>query len=216
MTKQQQKKPKPRKAKPSSGLTPRPYLSWSSMSLFENDEERWVRHYIEGQTLPINRGMALGKLLAESLEHDKLSGDPMLDIVAAQLPKLDTPEAELTTSFTHKGLTVPLLIKVDTAAKTWEAFIEYKSGPAGNWNQKKAEDGQTLFYSTAIWCATKKIPTGTLAHAITQYDENGRPAFTGEIKPYHFQHTLADILKMQLRMAKAWEGIIRVTQEHLL
>ncbi len=210
------RKPTKRKEKLSSGLTPRPYLSWSQMTLFEKDPKRYAEVYFEGRKMPINRGMALGKTLAENLEHGELAGDPIMDLVAAQLPKLDVPEAELTTSFKHEGLTVPLLIKVDSAEKEWEAFIEYKSGPASNWNLKKAQEGQTLFYSTAIWCARKKVPKGSLVHAITEYDEAGRPTLTGEIMRYDFTHALADMLKMQLRMAKAWRGIIKLTEQQIL
>lgn len=204
------------KKKPSNGITPRPYLSWSQLILFEKDPGRYIQRYFEGQRGGTNRGQALGKRLALSLEHDEADGDPILDLVASQLPKLDIPEAEVRAEFKYEGTRVPLLAKLDDAAFDYSEFIETKTGPVGSWNQKKAMEGQTLFYSTTIFCATKQFPIGTLVHVVTKYDEQGRPAPTGDIRKFRFKHTRMDILKMQLRMYKAWIGIQELTAKQVL
>ena len=62
-------------------LTPRKYLSWSSMDLLERDEEKWKQVYLFGEQKRINRGMAFGTQMAEGLENGEATGDPVLDLI---------------------------------------------------------------------------------------------------------------------------------------
>lgn len=197
-------------------MTPRPYLSWTQMSLLEASPSRYVEVYLGGAKIPINRGMALGKMMADGLENDEATGDPILDMVISTLPKFELMDKEVRATLKVGKETVPLLAKPDTAKATYDAFKEYKTGPAGSWSQKKVDQsGQVTFYATTLYILTKKIPSDIeLVHAITQIEEGtGRVFATGEIKRYQTARHMTEILSMMTRMRKAWAQIKDLTEK---
>lgn len=199
-----------------SMITPRPYLSWSSMNLFESNLESWKRVYLYGERLPVNRGMALGRQMAEGLEHDEATGDPLLDLVMVSLPKFDVMDQPLETILKDGKNSVPILIKPDTMKSDMTAFKEYKTGQAP-WTKKQVdESGQITFYATGIYLKTGKIPQDIeLVHVQTAKVDGERLGVTGDIHRHPTKRTMTDILKMMVRMKKAWQGIQKVTTEEL-
>ena len=198
-------------------LTPRPYLSWSQLSLFESSPERYKKVYIDGERLPINRGMAFGAGMAFGLEDDKATGDPVLDAVMTQIPKFEVMEMEIRADMKAEGETIPLLAKIDSAKKNLTGFKEFKTGQT-RWTMKQVkESGQIDFYATVIFVKTGKIPWDMeLVHVETKAGQDGKIAATGEIFRYPTIRTMSQVLNMMVRIKRAWAGIKELSERELL
>lgn len=217
-------------------LTPKPYLSFSQMALFEMSPEKYAEQYIYNQKQRISRNMAYGSQLADSLEIKEASGDPLLDLMASRLPKfklMDKPILDskgIEVEFKRHGKThtitipalsngkdhIPLLAIPDSVKNDYSAFYEYKSS-VRKWTQKMADDsGQITFYTTTIWLATNKIPIDIeLVNVETTYQEDGRLTVTGNMFRFPTKRTMTDIIKMTSRIRNAWAGIKELCQKEL-
>jgi len=202
-------------------LTPRDYLSWSSMDLFERSKEKWAQVYIYGEKLGTNRGQAFGRTMAESFENDELTGDINLDIVMAKVPRYEIRDQSITAELKDGKKTIVILIKPDTVKKDYSAFQEDKTGPVGAWTQKKVdESGQITFYATGLYLASGKIPADIkLNHFETEkvWNETGgfRIKSNGEVRTFDTKRSMAQVLKMMVRMKRAQEGIEKLCEEIL-
>lgn len=165
----------------------------------------------------INRGMALGKEIADSLESEQETGDEIKDFVIAQLPKFELMDKPFEATIRVGDVEIPLLGKLDTAKADLSAFKEYKTGVT-TWDQKKADKhGQITFYCVLAEALTGKIPQDIeLDYAPSVYLPDGRVELTGEIKRFITHRTTADILKMKIRMKKAWIRIGEICEEQLI
>jgi hypothetical protein len=169
--------------------------------------------------MPVNRGMAFGRGMAEGLEHGEATGDPVLDLVMERIPRfeiMDKPlEAELKTGRGQRP--IPLLAKPDTMRADMSAFKEYKTGQEP-WSKHKVDGfGQITFYAIAMFCRTGKIPHDIeLVHVETTKGEYGRIEATGTIHRYMTVRNMSQILNFMVRMKRVWEGIAKVTEEELL
>lgn len=198
-------------------IRPRPYISWSQLSMLEASEKTYKKIYLNGCRLPINRGMALGTEIADALETETATGNIIHDLVIASIPKLSSIEKELTGELNFGKIKIPLFGKADTANKTLTSFKEYKTGKTA-WNQDKVDKhGQITFYCVIIKTITGKIPKDIeLVWAPTEELPDGRYNLTGEIKRFKTQRNLTDVLKMQVRIKKAWERIGEICDEALI
>jgi len=106
--------------------------------MFEHSPEQYKKIYIEGNRMPINRGMALGKEIAQALEDGRDTGELDKDLIIAQMPKLEIPELEIRADIIIAGLTVPVMSVIDSADRNLESILEYKTGVT-TWDQKKAD-----------------------------------------------------------------------------
>lgn len=187
------------------------------MVMWEKSPQIYKEVYLEGKKIPINRGMALGKEIADALENDLQTGDLVKDLVLAKMPRYELMDQRIEAELGKGEERVPILIKPDSCRKDHTAFYEYKTGPDGNWNQGKVNrDTQMTFYATGLYLITGKIPTMELIHAPTEKDEEGRPSLVGDIKRYPTTRTKLDMMKMQVRMKKAWIEIGLMLQSELL
>lgn len=202
-------------------ITPRPYLSWSSMSLFENNIEAWKKVYIHGEKTWDNNGMKFGRQMAEGLEDDKFTGDAVLDLVIEQIPKFEIMDKAVEAVLKNGKNPVPLLAKPDTMKADFTAFKEYKTGQEP-WSRKKVDTwGQIDFYAVVLFIKSGKIPSDIeLVHIPTRKIDKGDPRSkleaTGEIIRHKTIRNMSQILNMMVRMKRAWEGIQKVTAEEML
>lgn len=224
-------------------FTPRPYLSWSSMDLFERNPKKWLEVYFYGEKRRINRGMAFGRTMAEGLESGDLTGDPVLDLVMERLPKfeimdkvLQDPKGAEVDYFepvsgkwikvkvpvlNSNGYRIPILIRPDSLKKDETGFKEYKTGQEP-WTQAKVDKhGQMDFYGTGIYLKTGKIPVeNELVYVETGKRANGpldaRIGATGAILRFKRVITMAQALKMMVRMKKTWIGIGKICEDEML
>ncbi len=202
-------------------MTPRAYLSWSSMDLLERNEQKWIEQYIYGQKNRINRGMAFGKEMSESLEKGEASGDIMLDLVIERMPKFEIRDIPFTADLKNGKKIIQIHCRPDTMKKDMSAFKEYKTGQA-EWTQRKVdENGQITFYATGMYLTTGKIPSDIeLVHVQTEKEEPENPysklRVTGDIKRYKTSRNMSQVLNMMVRMKKAWAKIEQITEKEVL
>lgn len=198
-------------------LTPRPYLSFSQMTLFEMSPEKYADRYLYNKPQRTTRNMAYGSLMAEGLENEEATGDPLLDIMMAKIPKFELMDKPLEVKLPFEKGHITLLAKPDTSKADYTAFKEYKTS-VRKWTQKMADDsGQITFYATAMWLHTKKIPEDIeLVNVPVEYLEDGSLQPTGELVIFKTQRSMVDIIKMITRMKKAWIGINKLCEKELL
>lgn len=198
-------------------ITPRPYLSWTQMDLFETSPDQYVRTYIGGEARRSNMGQDLGKEIANGLETGENTGDITKDLVIAKLPKFELMDNEFKAEILISKEKIPLFAKIDSAKKDLSSIIEYKTGlEKYPWNQIKADKwDQITFYCVVVHAITGKIPQSELVWAPTRIVD-GNPELTGEIKRFKTTRTTADILKFKIRMKKCWLGIIELVKSEIL
>ena len=202
-------------------ITPRDYLSYSSMDLLERNEQKWIEQYIYGKKNRINRGMAFGKTMADSLESDEASGDILLDLVIEMIPKFEIMDQPFTAELKTGKKKIQIHCRPDTMKKDMSAFKEYKSGQ-GAWTQKKVDENvQITFYATGMYLKTGKIPNDIeLVHALTEKEDeeqlDSKLRATGEIKRYKTIRTMSQILDMMVRMKKAQAKIEEICEREIL
>lgn len=184
--------------------SPRGYLSWSQMQLFEKDPNLYYQVYCEGLDQFRSKYLELGKKMATTLENGHSDdGDPMLELMAVYMPSY--PEREFDIKETFEG--IPLVGKLDGWNKATMTIGEYKSGK--NWTQSMADQhGQLTFYALLVWLKYKKLPEKIYLHwARTDEDMEGNLVLTGEIKTFQTERSLKDIIIFSKRIKSAWAGI---------
>lgn len=188
-------------------LTPRPYLSWSQMNLFERDPAAYVAQYIYGKDEPTSAAMVFGKHVAKSLEA-KSTNDAEVEWLRSQLPKFPKQEYEIKATFAA----VPLLARLDLFSP-WRMHIgELKTGRYP-WTQSRVnEHGQLKFYALAAWLKYKRVPKLELYWAPTEWQAN-RLRLTGEIQTFQAAFSTADLLSFGARLPQIWAAIQQVTSE---
>ena len=198
-------------------LTPRPYLSFSQMTLFEMSPEKYADQYLFGKKQRINRNMAYGSMLADGLEAGESTGDPLLDLMMAKIHKFELMDKPFEAKLPNGKEIINILAKPDTAKSDYTAFKEFKTS-VRPWSQKMAdESGQITFYATAIWLKTGKIPQDIeLVDVVVGYEPDGRLQPTGDIWRFPTKRTMVDVIKMTSRMKRAWAGIKSLCEKELL
>ena|SRR3990167_8696393 len=190
-------------------MHPEPYLNHTQLKTWETSKDSYYKIFVEGKKLGINRGMALGREVADALELDEETGDPLKDLVIAGIPKFEIRDEFMYMTLKDNGVEIPLRIRPDSCKKDLSGFKEYKTGPKGSWHQAKVDkDSQITYYATGLYIISGKIPEDIeLVHAVTEKDDDGRLHLTGEIIRYRTKRTLLDIMKMKVRIKKAWKEI---------
>jgi len=185
------------------------------MILAEKSPAWYVKIYLEGRNIR-NAGMDLGKEIAEAIELDQETGDPMKDFVIAQLPKFELrdPIIDIELPITGKEV-IPIRFRPDSIRNNHTAFKEYKTG-SGKWTQKKVNESVQLpFYATCIYIEDRLIPEAELIWAPTEkvVDPTGAARFelTGDIHRFGRTFSYAEVLAMMVRMRRAWKKIEEIT-----
>lgn len=189
------------------------------MTMLEKSPKMWKEVYLEGRKLGTNRGQALGKEIADSLESNVETGDMVKDLVISGIPKFELMDQAIEMKLVVGKEEVPILIKPDTCKADYTAFKEYKTGlETDPWTQKKVDkNDQITFYSTGLYILTKKIPEAELIYAPTRkIDDMGRLELTGELLRFKTKRKYGEIINMMVRMRKAWAEMGRIADEELI
>jgi len=198
-------------------ITPRYYISFSAMALFEKSPEQWADIYLRDCYQYTNVNMRYGSLMADSLEKNELSGDPALDLMIEIIPKFELMDKPIEANLKNGKDVIIVLAKPDTAKADYTAFKEFKTS-LKRWTQKMADDSdQITFYATTIWLKTGKIPQDIeLANVRVKYTKNGKLIPTGELTIIPTTRTMVDIIKMIARIRKNWKLIQQFCEKELL
>lgn len=216
---------------------PRPYISYSQLICWEQSPAEYMERYLRGKKGRTNKGQAVGKKMADSLETGEETGEIEMDIVVAQMPKYAFRDKEIMVRMSvGKGKErsfIPILIKPDSTREDYKAFYEYKQGDEGDpWTQKRVdEDDQITFYTTGLYLKIREaggieIPTSELIWAPTvkylkdsvneEYVPLSMPVLTGQIIRIPTKRTFTQILQMQARISKAWREIGEAIEREML
>jgi len=194
-------------------LSPRPYLSWSQIQLFERSPDLYAQKYLYGKEEERTEAMLLGKRLSEALEIREKTGDGALDNLIAFFPYY--PEREYEIRVQMDGVEVPLYGVLDGFDPATLRIGENKSGRL--WTQEMVdESGQLKMYALLVWLKFKQMPSQIMLHwARTQYNGDGNLEFVGEINSFEADISLNDVLSFTDRVRKAWAGIKGLCQQQL-
>lgn len=187
------------------------------MTTFEMSPEKYADQYLYGKKQRTSRNMAYGSLMAEGLETEEATGDALLDLMMAQIPKFELMDKAFEVPLQDGKETITILAKPDTSKADYSAFKEYKTS-VRKWTQKMADDsGQVTFYATAMWLKTGKIPEDIeLVNVQVEYAPDGSLRPTGQIWRFPTKRTMIDIIKMTKRMKHAWGGIKELCEKELV
>ncbi len=185
------------------------------MILWEKSPKAYREQYLEGKQMPISRAIALGKEIADALENDEDTGDIEKDIIMGMYPNYEIRDQKIEAKLIVGKEVVPILIKPDTIKLDYSAIREYKTGREP-WTQVKVDKcDQLTFYATGAYILTKQIPELHLDWAETEFDEAGRPTFTGKFQSFKTVRRMSHILSMMVRMRKAWKEIGEMCENEL-
>ena len=185
--------------------------------MLEKNPEQWKETYLYGKKFGINRGMAIGKRMADGLENDEASGDVVMDLVMTKIPKFEMMDIEFRAELKNGKEKIQILCKPDTWKKDMTAFKEYKTAQK-RWTKKQVdESGQVTFYAMGMFLKTGKIPGEIeLVEVETKSALGGEIECTGAIYRHHTVRSMGQILNMMVRARKAWEKIKDITEKELI
>lgn len=198
------------------------YLSHSQKKLWNKSKEDYILKYVYEKKQFVTKEMKFGTLVADLLENGGLSGDLMLDVALAKMPKFELMDKEQRCEMKIGKSVVPLLVKMDTSKIDFTAFKEYKTGKEGKggWTQKKVDDDEQItFYATWCYIKTGKIPEDIeLVWVKTKDDETDikKIKVTGEVEIFKTSRSKMQIIKEKADMLKVWNEIGIACEEELL
>lgn len=197
-------------------LSPRGYLSYTQIDMFERSPERYIRQYILGEKEFVNNRMDFGSRVAYAEETGEQSDDEMINMLVALLPKYPIHEHEIRVAMQTDHGEITLLGKLDKFDDKTLAFRDTKTGTK-KWTQNRADRHSQLdHYATMIWLKHGKMPHAIhLDWAETEIQEDGSVCLTGGIQTFEVKKTLADILKYMARASKVAREIDAVYRREI-
>lgn len=208
MSKQSPTKEKSCKVSSSKPFTPRGYLSWSQLNMWEKDPNLYYQVYWEGLDQFRSKFLELGKRMADGLENGfDCERDPMFEHLIMYLPSYPKKEFDLKADYAG----IPLVGKLDGWNEATMTIGEYKTGK--KWTQSMAnQHGQLKFYALLVWLKYHKLPEHIFLHwAETAEDLEGNLKLTGGGDTFEVKIKLSDIIVFaEKRIKPAWEGICKM------
>jgi hypothetical protein len=207
-------------------MHPREYLSHSQKKTWKRSSKEYIEKYLRDKQQFVTKEMRFGTKMADALQDDELTGDPILDMVMEGIPKFELRDIEMRGTLKIGKEEIIILVKMDTSKEDLSAFKEYKTGKdgKGGWTQAKVdEDSQITFYATYCYIMTKKIPQDISLEWVITKDEigpDGKPTGkivpTGEIRSFPTHRTMGQIINEMADMRKVWKEIGEACEKELL
>lgn len=194
-------------------ILPRGYISWSQVSLYRQNKEKYIGKYILGEDVDFeNPGLKYGKIISELLEDNIESKDETENILKIVLPRYKEREKEISVNMKTKNGDIVLLGKLDTYQSG--KFREYKTGTIA-WTQEKAnKHDQITFYALMLYLKNQKIPQSHLDWIETK-NENDEISLTGKIKSFEVKKSLSDLLLFRREIEKMVVDVGRIYLKEL-
>jgi len=184
--------------------TPRPYISWSQLSLYERNPIEYASVYIYGDKRT-NPRMELGKAVAEMLEKGEEHADKDLEFYRIFIPQYPHKEFDVKTNLGD----IALFGKLDGWDPDKKEIGEYKTG--SKWSQKMADEtGQLSFYALMLYLQYGIKPEEIkikLFWMPTIIDQFEGVKLTGDLKMFETKRNMTDLIDMMGRIRRAWKGI---------
>lgn len=190
--------------------TPRQYLSWSQMSLWNRSQEEYKRIYIYGEKGFCNGAMELGKKVSDGLEDNDVIEDDDIARLAIFMPQSPRKQYEIEVNF--QGIPLYGILDGFNPKSKKKIIREDKTGI--KFTQSMADNlGQLTFYAILVFAKYRELPHKMyLDWARTIKDENGKFKLTGEIKTFETKRTMQDILLFYTKMKRTWQEIQQMSK----
>lgn len=197
-------------------LLPKTHLSWSQMTCWISNKDRYRREYFEAGAKLDTKYLRFGKGIAELIEKG-LHTTLLPDLVVYK-----EPEYEIKTNV----LGVPILSYLDSYDPTDNVFREYKTGKIPWTKAKVLKHGQLVFYAVALKHSVGKAPeycdldwietTDVRGEVEDFWRENEKTIkVTGVVKPFHRTFNDLEIEKMERLIVKVAEEISEAYQSFI-
>ena len=186
-------------------MTPRPYISFSQLALWERNSEEYRRIYFYGGERPETAEMELGAAFHKDMEIGKRSK------ILRKFPKYPKCEYKMGTILQTPIGAVPLLAKLDNYNPNQRVIADLKTG--AKWTQAMADQSDQLtFYALVYLIRIGKFPILRIHWAQTVH-EKGRIRLTGHTATFETTRSLHRIHLIRNRAIEAWRGINRMAKE---
>lgn len=173
-------------------------LSWSSISSFEYDREKWFKKYVLGEKPPTSKEMEFGSHVGKQLETNP-----------EFLPEvIRLPHMEYELRAVCGG--IPMVGYMDSFCEKTKHMIEYKTGKQ-KWDKKRVDNhGQIDMYLFLLYLIKGIKPeevSVTLYWLPTKDNGDFTISFTDDFKPHTFKtkRTTKDILMFGAKIQKVWK-----------
>lgn len=189
-------------------ILPKPHISWSQLSCWISNPERYKREYFENGKKLDTKFLRYGKSIASLIESGKHK------TLLPELETYDTPEHKIELKIKH---IVPCLSFLDSYDSKRNVFREYKTGKIP-WNKSKVQKhDQLVFYATMLKWSTGKTPEYCDLDWIETIEQNNEPTdfwredgkiitVTGRIISFHREFDEREIERMENLIEKtAWD-----------
>lgn len=197
-------------------LLPKGHLSWSQMSCWISNKDRYRREYFENGAKLDTKFLRFGKGIAELIEQGK-QAELLPDLIVYEVREL-----EIKTEI----LGVPILSYLDDYNPTENVFREKKTGTVPWTKAKVIKHGQLVFYATALkwskgtmpdYCDLDWIETKEVAKEVDDFwRENDKIInVTGKIVSFHRPFREVEIEKMEQLILKVATEISEAYQEFI-
>jgi len=190
--------------------TPRGYLSFSQITLWMSNRDRYKKLYFDSDDSArfSNSGMEFGGLVADALENQTETNDLLTDIAIELLPKYDVRDQEIRVSMKTKDGWIDIVGKPDSLDSETKNFYEFKTGKVP-WTQAKAEKHlQLKMYALLVYLKYGvRVDHTELIWMETHTDVDGRVQPTGRIERFKVKITLKDILETMSLISKVAKEI---------
>lgn len=132
-------------------------LSWSSISSWQYDKERWAKKYLLGISEPTNAKMEFGKRVGELLAN--------MPTFLPEVPRYEIFEKKLE----FKIGRIKIVGYIDSFNEKPVAMLEYKTSVnKDKWTQKSANDhGQLMMYLAGLWLTYDVNPENIPCHLVS-------------------------------------------------
>lgn len=185
-------------------LLPRKYLSYSQMTCWKTNKERFRREYFENGRKLNTKYLTFGKGIASAIEDGTYK-----DIVPG-LEVIGEPEHKVQTLVKD----VPILSFIDTYDAKEHVFQEFKTGKHA-WTQTRVQKHeQLIFYATVLKWSTGTMPKKCQLVWLETSEEVADPSdfwasvekklsLTGKIVPFERTFDEREVERMEKEIVKA-------------
>ena len=189
---------------------PKSYLSFSQITLWQSNPERYKKLYFEGDQSYnfTNDGMRFGSKVADALEHKTQTGELLTDIAIELMPQYDVRDEEIVADLKTEDGWIKVLGRPDSLDSETKDFVEFKTGKV-KWTQTKAEKHlQLRFYAMLIYLEYGVVPGNVaLIWMETHKNTDGETEPTGRIEKFPVKIELKDILETMAITSKVAKEI---------
>ncbi len=197
-------------------ILPKKHLSWSAISCWNSNPERFRREYFEnGQKLD-TKFLRFGKGIAKMIEEGKHT-ELLPDLIVYEKPEFE---------IRVEVMGVPMLAYLDGYDPVNNVFLEYKTGKIP-WTQAKVQKhDQLTLYATMLKALTGSMPeycdlywieTKEGAVEVEDFWRTNEKEInvTGRIIPFHRDFDEREVDRMEFVIQKAAEEISEAYQEFI-